>query len=228
MHLHIPDGVLPPQVWGPALVVALALLAWSARARSGETRRELAYQGALGALVLAAMALEVPLGPLEYHLTLLGPLGVLLGPAASFQVLFVVNAILAMLGHGGFTVVGLNALVLGAGSALARPLYSVFARRLAPGAALGASTALVQVVSGALWLAVVATALRGDFGIPGTPPPAGRLGLVAGLTFPMWLVGIAAESLVAIGIGRFLARVRPDLLPGGRPTIDGAAGSEAA
>ena len=228
MHLHIPDGVLPPIVWAPALGVALALLAWSARARPGGSRRDLAYQGALGALVLAAMALEVPLGPLEYHLTLVGPLGVLLGPGASFQVLFVVNAILAMLGHGGFTVVGLNALVLGAGSALARPLYVAFARRLAPGIALGASTALVQAVSGALWLAVVAAALRGGFGIAGTPAPAARLGLVAGLAFPMWLVGIAVESMVAVGIGRFLARVRPDLLPAAPAPRVPAAGSEAA
>ena len=33
------------------------------------------------------------------------------------------------------------------------------------------------------------------------------------MTLALWLVAIAVESAVAFGIGRFLARVRPDLLP---------------
>ena len=218
MHLHIPDGVLPPLAWAPALAVALVLLVLSARVRAGGTRLQVAYQSALGALTLAAMAVEIPLGPLEYHLTLVGPLGVLLGPAAAFRVLFVVNAILAMLGHGGFTVVGLNALVLGAGAALARPAYTALVRRFSPGTSLALGTALAQVVSGALWLGVVGYALRA-----GASAPASRLGLVASLAFPMWLIGIAVESVVAAGIGRFLARVRPDLLPVRRGGMAGAA-----
>jgi cobalt/nickel transport system permease protein len=216
VHLHIPDGVLPPLVWAPALAVALVLIVASARTRAGGTRLRVAYQSALGALTLAAMAVEIPLGPLEYHLTLVGPLGVLLGPAAAFQVLFVVNAILAMLGHGGFTVVGLNALVLGAGAVLARPAYTALARRFSPGTSLALSTALAQSVSGVLWLAVVGYALRA-----GATAPVSRLGLVAGLAFPMWLIGIAVESVVAVGIGRFLSRVRPDLLPAPRERMAG-------
>src|SRR5437660_1045027 len=146
-HLHIPDGVLPPLLWAPALLVTLALLVLGARARDRDpdalaARRRVAYEGALGALMLAAMAIEVPLGPMEYHLTLVGPVGVLLGPAAAFQVVFVANAILALMGHGGLTVVGLNALVLGAGAALARPAYRALARRMAAPAALAGATAL--------------------------------------------------------------------------------------
>lgn len=224
MHLHIPDGVLPPWVWAPALVVSLLLLVISARTRAGGTRQHLAYQGALGALTLAAMAIELPLGPLEYHLTLIGPIGVLLGPPAAFEVLFVVNAILAMLGHGGFTVVGLNALVLGAGAGLARPAYVVLARRFSPGTSLALATVCAQAISGALWLAVIGYALRGAGTTAGQPAPASRLGMVAGLAFPMWLVGIAVESVVAVGIGRFLARVRPDLLPGSRVPSVGVTG----
>jgi len=227
MHLHIPDGVLPPLAWAPALAVALALFLWSGRARTG-TRVLLAYQGALGALTLAAMAIEIPLGPLEYHLTLIGPLGVLLGPARAFQVLMIVNALLALLGHGGFTVVGLNALVLGAGAALARPAYRALARRLPPPASLALATALAQGASGILWLGVVSYALRAGGSTPGAAAPGSRLGLVAGLVFPMWLVGIIVESLVAFGVGRFLARVRPDLLPAPRAGVGASEGREAA
>jgi cobalt/nickel transport system permease protein len=212
-HLHIPDGVLPLALWGPGLAVALLVLLWTARLGRDATRQRTAYQGALGALVLAAMALEIPLGPLEYHLTLLGPIGALLGPAPAYQVMFVASAILALVGHGGITVVGLNALVLGTGAALARPLYETFIRRMSPPGAMAAATAVAQAVSGLLWFVVVAAGLRG-----GAAPS--RIGLVGGLAFPMWLVGIAVESLVGFGIARFLARVRPDLLPGAMRSFD--------
>ncbi len=226
MHLHIPDGVLPPLVWAPAVLVSLVLMVVSARIRGRGTRQRVAYQAALGALTLAAMAIEIPLGPLEYHLTLVGPIGVLLGAAGAFEVMFVVNVILALLGHGGFTVVGLNALVLGAGAALARPTYMAFARRLTPGVALALATVVAQASSGVLWLIVVSYALRAGAATAGQAAGAGRLGLVAGLMFPMWLVGIAVESVVAVGIGRFLARVRPDLLPVPRDAAAGSPGPE--
>ncbi len=216
-HLHIPDGVLPLAVWLPGLALALVLLALSARAAGRAGPQGLAYQGALGALVVAAMAIEVPLGPLEYHLTLVGPVGVLLGPAGIFQVAFVANAILALVGHGGLTVVGLNALVLGAGGALARPVYLALARGRRPPAAMAVATAVTQAVSGLLWLAVVGLGIRLGAGGPA------RLGLFAGVAFPMWLIGILLESAVAYGLARFLARVRPDLLPGGGPARTEAA-----
>jgi ABC-type Co2+ transport system permease subunit len=192
VHLHIPDGVLPLAAWGPGLALALLVLVASARGARGGSRLGPGYQGALGALMLAAMAVEIPLGPLEYHLTLIGPVGVLLGAAGAYQAIFVVNLILAFVGHGGFTVVGLNALV-------------------PAGPALAASTALAHVVSGALWLALVAFALRLD--VPASAALHGRLGILAGLTFPMWLLGIVVESAVAYGTARFVMRVRPDLLP---------------
>ena len=207
-HLHIPDGVLPVLLWAPGLGLALLLLVLGARALRGASPQRLAYQSALGALVLAAMVVELPLGPLDYHLTLVGPVGVLLGPASIFQVVFVASAILALVGHGGLTVVGLNALVLGAGGVLARPVYVGCARRWGPPVALAAATAVTQIVSGALWLAVMVAALHLQ-----TVGPQ-RVKLVAGVAFPLYLAGIVIESVVAFGVARFIIRVRPDLLPG--------------
>jgi cobalt/nickel transport system permease protein len=207
-HLHIPDGVLPWWVWAPGLAVALVLVALGARTRREERGLDIAIRGALGGLVLAAMAIELPLGPVEYHLCLVGPVGVLLGATGAFQVMFVVSAILAFAGHGGFTVVGLNALVLGAGAAIARPLYRSLSRRFVPGPALALTAAGAQAVSGVVWLAVVALALR--FGVSASPT---RVGVIGALTLPLWLVGISVEAAVGYGLARFLARVRPDLLP---------------
>ena len=211
-HLHIPDGVLPLWLWLPGLALALIALIVSARLLKNGTRQGIAYRGALGGVALVAMAIELPLGPIEYHLSLIGPIGVLLGPAPAFQLVFVVSAILAFAGHGGFTVIGLNALVLGAGAAVARPLYRRFARTLAAPSALAAATALSQALSGLLWIAVMALALRLNAG----PPELSRLGALSALALPLWLAGVVIESAVAYGLGRFVARVRPDLLPGGR------------
>lgn len=211
-HLHIPDGVLPAWLWVGGLVLALLLLALSARVTEAR-RAGIAFRGALGGIVLLAMAIEIPLGPIEYHLSLVGPAGVLLGAAGAFQVMFVVCAILALAGHGGFTVVGLNALVLGSGAALARPLARLLAARVSPAAALAVATAGSQAVSGLLWLGMIGVALR----TAPHAPDASRLALMSAFALPLWAIGIAVESAVAYGLGRFLARVRPDLLPGAEP-----------
>lgn len=210
MHLHIPDGVLPVFAWAPALALAVLALVIATRVSHPSTR-EVGYRGALGALMLAAMSVELPLGPLEYHLTLVGPVGVLLGPAGAFQAIIVANLVLAFLGHGGFTVVGLNALVMGSGAAVARAVYRQLARRRSAAASLAGATAVAQLVSGALWLLAVGSALK--LGRGADPALKARVGVVAGLAFPMALLGVAAESAVAYGAARFLSRVRPDLLP---------------
>jgi len=210
-HLHIPDGVLPVWLWASGLVASLLLLVRASVMARGGSPQRIAYQGALGGLMLAAMA--VPLGPMEYHLTLAGPVGVLLGGAGAFQVTFIVSAILALMGHGGLTVVGLNALVLGSGAAVANRAYGILAIRLRPAPALAIGTAAGQMVAGALWLVVVLIAMRLEPGAVFHGRLDGRLGVFVAVVAPLWLLGVVVESLVAFGLGRFLARVGPGLLP---------------
>jgi len=225
-HLHVPDGVLPLALWAPGLAVALLLLVPSVRASRLARRPSPGFQAALGGLMLAVMSIPVPLFAMEYCLTLGGPVGVLLGPAAAFQTVFVVSVILALLGQGGLTVVGLNALVLGAGAAVARPAYLALRGRLSAPAALAGATAIAQLAAGLLWFGVLALATRIDPAFL-ADPHSPRLTLLAGVTFAMWGVAIAIESAVAFGIGRFLGRVRPDLLPGAERGIAPAAGKVA-
>jgi cobalt/nickel transport system permease protein len=171
--------------------------------------------------MLAAMA--IPLGPLEFHVTLAGPVGVLLGGAGAFQVVFVVSVILALMGHGGLTVVGLNALVLGAGAAIAVPVYRLLVPRLSPAWSLAIATGASQVACGAMWLIVVGLGMWLGTGAAGNAAiriPDARLGVFAAVSLPLWLLGLAAETLIAFGLGRFLARVQPGLLPQRAPAPD--------
>lgn len=207
-HLHLPDGVLPPWIWVGSLILVVVTLVFAGRAMDP---RRIAYQGSLAAMMLAAMA--VPLGPLDLHLSLAGPVGVLLGAAAGFQVAFVVSLILAFIGHGGLTAVGLNTLVLGLSGATASLVYGGVARRMKAAPALAVATAAGQIVSGLLWFGVVTLALRAPqhpASLSATPP---RLEVVSALMIAFWMLGLLIETVVAFGIGRFLSRVHPGLLP---------------
>jgi ABC-type Co2+ transport system permease subunit len=225
-HLHIPDGVLPWIVWAPAWLLAVLVLGFSAWSSRGVAPQQIATRGTLGALVLAAMTLTLPLGPLEYHLSLLGVLGVLAGPAGAFEALFVVSAILAFAGHGGLTVIGLNALVLGAGAAVARPVYVALRPRLGAPRALAAAAAVSQSVAGVAWTLVMLACVRR---MPAAFDPRISLAWIVAIAAGAGVLGVTVETFVALGLGRFLERVKPELLPGGDPRASGpAAGGIAA
>jgi hypothetical protein len=80
--------------------------------------------------------------------------------------------------------------------------------------ALALATALGQLMAGVCWFAIIAVALALSPGARGAivhgPARAGWFGGVAVL---LWLMAVGAEALVAFGVGRFIGRVRPDLLP---------------
>ena len=229
-HLHIPDGILPPALWFAGLVLAGLLLIWSTRHAGGGGSRLIAYQSALGGIMLAVMALPVPITAFDYCMTLAGPVGVLLGPAPAFQVSFVVTLILALLGQGGFTVVGLNTVVLGLGAALARPLYLRTVSGLGPARAMGLATAASQLASTIAWVALLLLSVWLTPGLVGEREIAHSLVSIvhrggSAIVVPMLLAAVAIESLLGYGLARFLARVRPDLLPA--PTASRAGGPAA-
>lgn len=111
-HIHLPDGVLPFVWWFTADLLAIGwLLLVERRVRGRSLRRQLPLPGAMGALMLLTMS--VPLGPLPFHLNLTVLTGMIAGPWLGFITVFVVNAMLSLLGHGGLTVIGLNSLIMG-------------------------------------------------------------------------------------------------------------------
>jgi cobalt/nickel transport system permease protein len=217
-HLHIPDGILPLALWLGGIVLTALLLIWSAAATRHSGPRELAFRSSLGGIMLAVMALPVPITLFDYCMTLAGPVGVLLGAGAAFQVSFVVTLILALLGQGGFTVVGLNALVLGLGAMAARPLYLAFVGALQPARAMAVATALSQLLSTVLWSLILVGSVWLAPQISTEHAVAESLVRVwhrtgAALVIPLLALAVALESLLGYGLGHFLARVRPDLLP---------------
>jgi len=198
-HLHIPDAAMPGRVAVASyilMVVALGACVWSLRGR--DSRRSAALTGIMGAFMLVAMS--IPLGPVPVHLNLAALAGMMLGPAMAFICVFSVNLILAFVGHGGITVVGLNTIILGAQAVVAGVLFSRLYGRYGARASAALSTIVAVLMSLALVAGVVSVA--GTVEIP----------RFAGLAGPIGLGGAVLESLVVTAIVSFLERVRPDLL----------------
>ena len=110
-HIHLPDGVLPTWLWVSGFVGAI--IVWVIFFRLMK-REDLGKRLPLLGMMAAAMVLgaSVEVIPPVYHINLIVISAILLGPSLIFLATFVGNVILALFGHGGITVIGLNTLIL--------------------------------------------------------------------------------------------------------------------
>lgn len=157
-HIHIPDGVLPLWLVAVGWLLASALIALAVRrTSSAEVRRRVPLVGAVGALVLVSMSSEIV--PIAYHINLTVIAGILLGPWLSVVTAIVVVSVLALIGHGGVTVVGLNTLVIAGEMMMGWALFQGSVRllgRARPGWSAGIATVIALAVSTTLLVGIVA------------------------------------------------------------------------
>jgi cobalt/nickel transport system permease protein len=107
--VHISDGVLAPAWWLGGFIVA-GLLAVSASWRMRE--EEVPRIALLTATFFVASLIHVRVGPTSVHLLLNGLVGVILCRRAALAIPVGLAMQAALLGHGGFTTIGINACVL--------------------------------------------------------------------------------------------------------------------
>lgn len=128
-HIHIPDGVLPAWLVVTGWLLTIVLLGISLRRIKGELSNRLPLVGVMAALMVVAMNVEI--APIAYHINLTVLAGIILGPALGFLAAFIVNLVLALMGHGGVTVAGLNTLLLGTEVVAGWVLYRLASRAVA-------------------------------------------------------------------------------------------------
>ena len=236
-HLHIPDGVLPPWLWLSGAAVAAILILVAARTLSKPPfARKLPLLSMTAAFVIVAMSIPVIPG---YDIQLAAVAGIILGPAAAMIAAFVINLLLALIGHGGITVVGLNALILSAEMIAGWALFRVLSRALSPALAGGISAFLAMTVSTGLMIGVVALGASAVGQVPlenvvviGAPHHEGgmqaahggelrnlSLRRFAAMVLALGAVGWPIESFISAVVIRFAARVKPDLV-GLAPTYE--------
>ena len=167
-HIHIPDGVLPVWLWLPGWLLALVLVYIAGRyAERSDARRKVPLLAVVSALMLVAMSSEIV--PIAYHINLTVVAGVLLGPELSVIAAFIVQVVLAMLGHGGVTVLGLNTLIISAEMVVGWALFRVFVGLLGR-ANVRWATAIATVIT----LALSTTLLIGIVALSGGGAAAAR------------------------------------------------------
>jgi len=239
-HIHLPDGVIPFVWWFGGYIAALLVAIFVLRQIDKDSvRRKIPIAAVMSAVMLITMS--VPLGFLPFHLNLSALAGILMGPGLGFVIAFVVNIFMAMMGHGGVTVIGLNTLVIGAEAVIAFLIFSGLRNKLQQSLSSGISVALALVVSISLMLAVVG--LSGAIDITGGEAFIAHdhdhgheyeekheeekyaeekheegfdLGFMTLTGWAAFLTivtsGILLESVLTALIVGFLAKVRPDML----------------
>ncbi|HCG99387.1 MAG: hypothetical protein A2074_00245 [Candidatus Aquicultor primus] len=224
-HIHLPDGVIPVFWWiiGYLLTAAILGLAIS-RTKSTEARRKVPLLGIIAAVMLVGQS--IPLGFIPFHLGLAVLAGIILGPWLGFMAAFISNMFLALIGHGGITVVGLNTVVVGSEVIIGYLLYNMFRRAtVRPVLPVILATALTLIITIAFMVGVVAISqvnpamiLMGeDAGaikdsVVVDSPVAISLRRFVAIIVPIAAIGIAIEAFATGLIVRFILGVRPEIV----------------
>lgn len=201
--VHISDGILEPP-WLVGGYVLAAALAWlgSWRLRDEEIPRIAVMSSAF----FVASSIHVPLVGTSIHLLLNGLVGVILGARATLAIPLALFLQAALLFHGGFTTLGVNACVMVLPAVWASVAFAFIRRagwlgfptaRWIAGFALGGLTVLATVVLNALVL---------SFGGPESWPALVNVVVAAHLP----IVGV--EALIMAATISFLYKVKPEML----------------
>ena len=233
-HIHLPDGVLPPWLWVSGFIVAILVWTISFRLIRKETLgRRLPLLGMMAAAMVLGASVEIL--PIAYHINLTVISGILLGPALIYGATFVVNVILALFGHGGITVIGLNTLILSIEGAVGYFLFHLFRKgfkKLAPATFLATFLALALSTFAMIGVVGLGTThyeelihQEGKQGILGfefskekeinsreTKHQDVSLRRFISVVLPLGFIGWLLEGIITTFIVRYIHRFRPDLL----------------
>jgi len=233
-HIHLPDGILPIWLWVSGYIVAILVGTILLRfIKKEKLTRRLPLLGMMAALMVLGASVEIV--PIAYHVNLTVISGILLGPSLIFLATFVVNVILALFGHGGITVIGLNTLVLSIEGILGYVLFRLIWRLskklilaifVATFIALLCSTfAMIGVVSlgTSHYEELIHQEEKGifEFHLSKEKPDQhdvekkeGEVNLkrFIAIVLPLGFIGWVLEGVITSLIARYIHRLRPDLL----------------
>jgi cobalt/nickel transport system permease protein len=216
--MHIPDGILPIWLWVSgflAMFIAIGISMF--RLKGMDMKMKIPLLGTLSAAMLVAMSLEIV--PLAYHINLSVITGILLGPALGFVAAFITNFMLALMGHGGITVMGLNTLLLGAEAVLGHTFFVLLGKRIPLFWRAAAATVITLLFTTGLLIGIVAVSNSdpGSFfeeyhhkdGEQEGPISVARF---AAMALGLGAIGLMIEAAITGSVVRFIAQVKPELL----------------
>jgi len=198
--VHISDGVLPLPTLAAGWAVTAALLVLTLRKLRAEDVPKLSV---MTAAFFVASLIHFPVGPTSVHLIFNGLVGVILG-TLSYPAIFIGLVLQAILfGHGGITVIGVNALDMGVPALVIGVLFSRWVKN---SLSVERAAALGAVLGGiAVTLAVALTAFM--------LYTAGKelVGVIAAIVLFHIPVIVVEAAVTGVVVG-FLLRVKPEVL----------------
>ncbi len=197
--MHISEGVLSAPVLITGAVLSAAGVAIGLRKMSYDKIPQVAV---LSSAFFVASLIHVPIGPSAAHLVLNGLLGILLGWMA-FPSILVALALQALLFQfGGFTVLGVNTLIMASPAVIVYLLFAPFARgnNLVMVGIAGFLAGAGGIALGALIIAIALISTGESFTAVAT--------VVAVAHIPIMII----EGIVTSFCVLFLRRVKPEVL----------------
>ena len=125
--MHIPDGFVPPQLCIIGYGVS-GLITWQCLRqikRRSDPSTQLPKASLLTAAFFVVSSIQIPLPPMSLHLVLSGLLGAVLGYYAFLAILIGLFFQALFLGHGGFSTLGVNAIIIGVPALLAHGIFQL-------------------------------------------------------------------------------------------------------
>jgi len=153
-HIHIPDGIIPSIWWVSGYILtAVMLFILIKNIGDKDMGKKIPLAGMSAAIMLVGMS--IPLGFLPLHFSLAVLVGILVGPSIGFIVVFTVNVILALFGHGGITIVGINTLVIGSEVIIGYFIFKTLAKNWSHTKAAAVATVMALLVSLTMMVGIV-------------------------------------------------------------------------
>lgn len=219
--MHIPDGIVPAQVCAAGYGLTGLLTWYSLRQinKQGNPSASVPKASLLTAAFFVASSLYIPIPPSSVHLLLNGLLGTVLGYFAFPAILIGLFFQALIVGHGGLTTLGVNAVMMGLPALLAyhifqlRFLSNFIGKRAA--APTRFATGFFAFLGGALGLAITALIFMGLVitTIPADFNAQAEQIAVTTLTVSHIPLAILEGTFTAMLV-LFLQRVKPELLNG--------------
>lgn len=206
--MHLPDGLLTPNIWIPAWLASAAGLSYCFKKTSSALKdRMIPLMGVMSAFIFSAQMLNFPVGAGTSGHLLGGVLaGVLLGPYAAAVVISVVLIVQCLIFQdGGLTALGANILNMSFAGAGGGYVIYAFIRRL-----IKANKGIPIATFAASWFSIVLASIFCGLELS----LSGMLPLQAVLTAMVLvhsLIGITEAVLTCLVIS-FVLKVRPDLI----------------
>lgn len=197
--MHISEGVLSAPVLITGAVLSAGGVAIGLRKMSYDKIPQVAV---LTSAFFVASLIHIPIGPSSTHLVLNGLLGILLGWMSFPSILVALSLQALLFQFGGFTVLGVNTLVMAAPAVLAYLLFSPLVKKTS-----------IPVVSAGGFLAgmtgIVFGALLVAFALISTGESFRNVAMVIIIAhIPVMII----EGIVTAFCILFLKRVKPEIL----------------